>query len=300
MAVVKGDYPHTVTPVAVSGETYKSREDLKAAALAEFGLSAMATHGTKPGGLDSGVALREFKDQSSDRYSTQESNFEDHVLDTHWLLLDVCKDLGAKAPEVIRQGRFGSRKMKWAHVDMGDLKVQLYAASNLPRTPAGRMQFVIELAQAGVISQDSSRRLLQHPDLEGELSLYGASLESIEQAFDEIAEGSVVMPEPFQNLAMAAWRGQAEYLKWEGDGAPEDKLELLRQFVVTAAWMKSGGASAANMNAQTSDTAATGGAMGAPPMPGQGMPPLPEGNPANAPAVSAFSPQAMQLIAGAR
>jgi hypothetical protein len=44
------------------------------------------------------------------------------------------------------------------------------------------------------------------------------------------------MPEPFSNHEMCVWRGQREYLKWRDDGAPEDILENLRQYVVTASW----------------------------------------------------------------
>jgi hypothetical protein len=168
------------------------------------------------------------------------------------------------------------------------------------------MQFVIELAQAGVISTDVSTRLLQHPDLEGELSLYTAAIESVEESLDEIAEGKVVMPEPFGNLDMMVWRGQREYLKWAGDGAPEDRLELLRQFVVQAAWMKSGGAAAANPAAAAPNAMPMPGAMpGAPPMglpgmppPGAPMPQLMQQQPGAGTPQAAFSPQAMQLMAG--
>lgn len=296
MAVCKGDYPHTVTPNAVSPETYQSRVDLKASGSQEFGLSPMATHGTKPAGLDSGIALREFKDQTSDRYSPQEKDFEDLVLQVTGLVLLVCKRLGDKAPTMIRQGRFGKRRLRWKDVDMGDVKVQLYAASNLPRTPAGRMQFVIELAQAGVISQDSARRLMEHPDVESELSLYTAALESAEGCFDDIALGHRVTVEPFMNFAMCAWRGQMEYLKWQRSGnCPEAKLEALRTFVVTAAWMKS---QASNANAAPQPGALPGaqpmaGAAGPPP---GAMPPLP--GPDMSTPTAALAPTAMNLVAG--
>jgi hypothetical protein len=91
---------------------------------------------------------------------------------------------------------------------MGDAEGAARAASNLGRTPSGRIQFVIELAQAGIISTDSTRRLLKHPDLESELSLYTAALENVEHCLDEIADGRTVMPEPMMNLDMAVWRGQ--------------------------------------------------------------------------------------------
>jgi hypothetical protein len=151
---------------------------------------------------------------------------------------------------------------------MGDAKVSIAAASNLSRTPAGRTQLVLELAQAGIVSTDSARRLISHPDAERELSLYTAAIENIEKCFDEIADGNVVMPEPYTNLKLAVWRGQQQYLIWRDDGAPESVLEDLRQFIVVAADRLAPPEMAANDNAamrQPADNAApTRSAMAAP------------------------------------
>jgi hypothetical protein len=290
IGVIKGDYPVTPNPPLVSGETYQSRVDLKNSASEEFGQSRMATHGTKPAGLDSGAALREFKDQTTQRYATQEKDFETLVSDTITLVLWVCKGLGDKAPVITRRSRFGMKKLRWKDVDLRDAKVQIQMSSGLSRTPAGRMQTVIEFAQAGIISTDVARRLMQHPDLEAELSLYTSALEDVENCLDEIADGHPVMPEPFQNLAMIAWRGQNEYLKWKRNGAPERILELLRDFIVQAAWMKSmadGGGAAAG---------AVPGAMPGDPMQAQ-MPPMPGTDPGVGAPAAAFAPQAMALRA---
>jgi hypothetical protein len=291
VAVVKGDYPHTVAPVAVSPETYQSRLQLRDAASEEFGQSRLATHAAKPAGLDSAVALREYRDQSSQRFALQEAAFEQLVLDTIWLVLWACKKLGAKAPMMMRHSRFGTRRIRWSDVDMGDMRVQLAAASNLNRTPAGRMQMVMEFAQAGIISPDAVKRLINHPDLESEMSLYNAALESVEHALDAIADDSAVMPEPFMNLKMCVWRGQQEYLKWQNDGAPEETLEMLRQFVVQAAWMDAARtAPAANQN--IAPDAVAGGA-GDP----NAMPPMPTTEPVGGQPTAALAAQAMQLRA---
>jgi hypothetical protein len=291
IGVVKGDWPHTPNPPLVSAETYQSRMDLKESAQREFGQTSMAVHGAKPAGLDSGAALREFKDQTTTRYASQEEDFERLVLKTITLILWVCKKLGAKAPMMQRRSRFGARKLRWQDVDLGEIKVQIQAASTLNRTPAGRMQMVIEFAQAGIISTDQARRLMGHPDIESELSLYTAALEAVEHDLDELADGRVVMPEPFHNHEMCVWRGQREYLKWRDDGAPEEILEGLRQYIVTAAWfIDQKNQSAANANA----------AMGAP-MPGPAdvatAPPPGMADPAMTQPAAAFADQAMQLQA---
>jgi hypothetical protein len=287
--VYRADKPETVQHQAVSGETYANKKDLKSAAQEEFGQSSMVTHGAKPAGLDSGIALREFKDQTTQRYASQEQGFEYLVLWTNYLLIDVCKELGAKAPTVTRRTRFGTTKMRWQDVNLGDVRVQMQAASNLNKTPAGRLQLTIEFAQAGIISTDQARRLMQHPDLESELSLYTAALEDVEHSLDAIADGKVVMPEPFTNLAMAVWRGQNEYLKWSNDGAPEEVLETLRQYVVQSAFLLSQ-KDAANGNAAGAPGADAG-------IPAGATPPIPTEAPTGAPPQAAFSNQAMALRA---
>lgn len=298
IAVVRGDIPVTVHQPIVNKETYQSRDQLKESAFQEFGVSMLAAQSRKPAGLDSGVALREYKDSTTQRFAMQEAGFERLMLDCVVLALDVCKDLGANAPAMMRRSKFGARKISWASVEMKDVKVQIAAASTLSQTPAGRMQTVLEWAQAGVVSQDEARRLMQHPDLERAMSIYTAALEAVEHALEEIEDGASLMPEPFDNLQMIVWRGQMEYLRIRDEGAPETILEALRQYVVQAAWVMS------QKNAPANDQAAAGaGAMpaaapGAMPGPGpDSMPALPGGPPANSPAVAALSPQAMQLRA---
>lgn len=242
VVVYKDEIPKTIIPPAVSGETYQSRSDLKTSAFEEFGQSRMAAQSSKPTGLDSGVALREYRDQTTQRFATQEKGFEQFFLDTLYLVIDCAKDLGSDAPTIVRKSRHGPKKIPWRKVDMGEVKVQLVAASNLSRTPAGRLQMTMEAAQAGIISQESARRMMMpHSplDLEQELSLYNAAVECLERSFEAILDGEEgVVPEPYMNLKLAVWRGQATLLNAEDDGAPEDILEGMRQFVVQAAWLQ--------------------------------------------------------------
>ncbi len=302
VAVYKSDLPVTQFAPAVSNETYQSRRDLKESMNNEFGHSSMSTHGAQPAGLESGEAVRQWRETTEVRFATQEKSFEQLNLDTDILILDKCKDLGAKAPVILRQTRFGTKEIKWGKVNIDDLRMQIQAASTLPRTPAGRSQLITEWAQAGVISTDEFRRLSGHPDLEKELSLYTAAIEAIEECIEEIAEGGVVVPEPYDNLKLAAYRAQQTYLIWRKiPKVPQEVLENLRQYIVIALHMeKMKAGPAANANA------------GAPPMPGEmpmdpamagadpGMMPPEMGAPMpTGPApVAALAPQAMQLRAG--
>lgn len=294
MQVIRGAPPVTVPAPQVNGEIYQSRIDLKNAAFEESGVSRMTAQAAKPGGLDSGVALREYKDQTTQRFAIQEKAFERLKLDTVLAIIARAKQLGSKAPPVQRRSKFGAKRIEWSKVDMGDAKVSIAVASTISRTPAGRMQTVLEWAQAGVVSMDEARRLMQHPDIERSLSIYTEALDNIEEMFERIEDGEILMPEPYQNLKMLVWRGQMEYMKISGEGAPEEILEALRQCIVQAAYILSGGsqpaAGAMPMGAQP------GGAAPGPTGPPQDM--AAAAMPAAAPGVAAFSPQAMQLVAG--
>lgn len=235
IAAYKADVPKTVIPPAVSPETYARQGAVRESAFEEFGVSRLAATAKKPSGLDSGIALREYRDMTTQRFAQQEKAFERFFLDLTWLALDVAKDLGARAPEIMTRTRFGRSKIPWSKISMLDLRVQIAAASTISRTPAGRMQMVLEWAQAGVVTQDEARRLLRHPDLERAMSLYTAALEDIERCIEEVLDGGWLVPEPYQHLRMGVWRFQAAYLKARGDGAPEEILELLRQWIVQAA-----------------------------------------------------------------
>ena len=239
IAVYKTEIPKTVDHQAVGPETYQSRMDIKASAAEETGTNSSMQSGGVPAGIESGVGVREVRTTRTQRFSIQEKAFEAFWLDTVWLILDCCKDLGDKAPDILKVSKYGARKIKWSQVDMGDLRIEMAAASTLGDTPAGRQQRVVELAQAGVITLDESRQLMDHPDIEGVMSMYNAMLESAEYTIERILDGDIVAPSPFQNLDATIKLMQKEYLRISVDpkdgGAPEEILEALADFMSQAA-----------------------------------------------------------------
>lgn len=271
LGVYRGQRPYTDAPTAISPDIFNRSTELRQLASFESGVNQMAAHGTKPGGIDSGAGLREYRDQSTQRWASQARKFERFVLEVHLRSLECAKDLGEKAPVMARKTRWGKRYIKWREVEPVWLKVAIAAASALPSSPAGRAQLAMELGQSGIVSKDSARRMMQHADTDYELSLYTASVERIEELLEEALDGEVVIPDPYMNLDIAVWRGTAKIQLSSSDGAPDDVLDVLRQFVDTAAWMKNGqSAPAANVNAGAMPGALPGGMPGA--LPGGPMP----------------------------
>ncbi len=237
VAAYKTEVPTTIIPPAVSPDVRARHQDLRESSSHESGVSRMAAHAAKPAGLDSGAALREYRDATTERFAQQEKRNESFYLLAILRLLECAKELGSKAPEIVRRSKFGAKKLDWKSVDMGEARVQIAAASQLSKTPAGRLQLALEWAQAGVISQDEARRLMRHPDTERAMSLYTAALEHIERVLQDGLDGEPITPEPYMHLKMAVWRGQMQLQLASDDGAPENILENIRQFVDVASWM---------------------------------------------------------------
>lgn len=266
IGVYKVAKPDTVTPQAVSPETFKHLADTKASAFEESGVSRLAASAMKPAGIDSGVGLREYRDQTTQRFAVQESSYEQFFLDIVCLVVSCAKDLGKNAPVVMRRAQHGKKKIKWANVDMGEVKVMIQASSQLAKTPAGRMQFGAELVERGLMTADEYRSVLLQPDVDGVLSLYTAAYDNVERCIEEILDGEIMVPEPYQNLQMIVWRGTHHYFRAQEEGAPEEILENLRTYITQAAHIQ------AKALPPTAPVGAAAAPALAPSLPGMGAP----------------------------
>jgi hypothetical protein len=237
IAVYKNAVPVTVDHQAVGAETYQDVPRIKQSASDQTGINRDMQSGGVPAGIESGAGVREVRQTRTATFSIQEKAFENFWLDTLWLVLQMCKKLGGtKAPPILNVAKYGNKRIKWSEVDMNDVRIEMFAASTLGDTPAGRQQRVVELAQAGVITLDESRQLMEHPDISTVLSMYNAAWEDAEETIERILDGEFVVPEPYQNLQMLVWHGQQRYLLIKNDPTcPEEILENLSDFVAIAA-----------------------------------------------------------------
>jgi len=288
IATYKVAIPVTVDHQAVGKETYDDRDNIPRRAAAETGVDQPMQSGNVPSGIESGVGVREVRKTRTQRFSLQENAFEDLWLKTLWLILDACRDLGGtKAPDIVKVTKYGRKRIKWSEVDMDDLKIEMMAASTLGDTPAGRQQRLVELAQAGVITLDESRQLMDHPDIERKLSLYNAMMEHGEYLIERIENGEYLVPSPFENLDVVLKMMHQEYLRIDvgedNGGAPEEILEALSDFMAL-------GAAILNPPPPPQAPATPGGVPGVPqgPVPPQPMPGMPA--PQMAAAGPAFAP----------
>lgn len=206
------------------------------------GVSQLSAQSNKPSGLNSGKALRIYNDLESERFLDVAKRYEQGFLDAAAIMIEYAKELDLEYKseggyEVMVHGRNSVRKLKWQDVNLKEDQyvMKMYPASALSSSPAGRLQEVQELMEAGLVGRDEGLKLLDMPDLENFYTMSTAALADIEKQIDMIIQDSKYQtPEPFQDLEQGIKRFQAAYLHYKAQGAPDSKLELLRRWMSDA------------------------------------------------------------------
>jgi len=231
-----GTAPVIQPSTAIPAEVYTHLENLYNKAYQITGISMLAATSKKPSGLDSGVALREYQDIETERFMLTAMRYEKMFLDLAKILVDLSRDLYESNPDLsvkVKGSKF-IETIKWSDVDMEDDKfmMRVFPVSMLPTSPQGRLQKVQELIQSGFISKEDGLALLDYPDLDSVMNLELAARNDAMMVLSKIMEtGEYIAPEPFMNLQLTLKLAQSYYLKSKVNSAPEDKLQLLRDFI---------------------------------------------------------------------
>jgi hypothetical protein len=232
----QGSQPTFLTAPAMPGEVYSHLDRLVNKAYEITGISQLSASSKKPGGLDSGVAIREFQDIESERFILVGQRWEQLFLDVASIAIELSKALYEINPQlnVTIATRSVMEKIKWKDVDMDQDKyvMRCFPTSILPTTPAGRLQAVQEMIQAGFVSKEEGMNLLDFPDLERANSINNAAVDDVMSILEKIVdEGEYTTPEPYFDLKLCIRLAQGMYLRSRNNAVPEERLELLRRFI---------------------------------------------------------------------
>lgn len=231
----RGTKPQYEVAPCVPAEIYAQLQRLVDYAYQQSGISALAAASQKPAGLNAAVALREYDDLQSDRFAALVKRFDAVFIDFAYQAIDLAREIAERdgSYQTIYPNKDGTREIDLPEAKLLDnpFVIQCFDASALPRDPAGRMQKVTEMMQAGMIDVKEGRRLLDFPDLQQNEKLDNASEERILQILDEIVEkGKYTPPDPFMNLTLAFKLSQDYYNLYVPAKLEESKAEKLRTF----------------------------------------------------------------------
>ena len=236
--------PVFATAPAVSPELYNERQWHTQNAFEEVGVSQLAVQAQKPAGLNSGRALRVFADHQSKRFLRWQQDYEQAHVDLARMAVAEMRDIAdSDADTKVRfKASGGYDLIDWKDVELpdDDLQIDVYPTGLLPNTPAGRLQTLDEMAQSGLADKlgmgpEVIAKLIDFPDLKAATRQFTAPSELVEQTLSRMLDdGEYVSPEPYWNLSACVQLGALALQSAQLDGAPEDRLELLRQFISDA------------------------------------------------------------------
>lgn len=231
----RGTKPEYVVAPCNAPELYAERDKLIAYGYQQTGVSALQASSQKPQGLDSGEAIRTYDDISTDRFATLSRRYDNLFIDLAYQIIDAAKDIAVEqgSYQTVYPNKNGTREIELPYVELEDdpFIIQCFTQSSLPKDPAGRLAKITEMVQAGMITIQEGRRLLDYPDLEQIEKLANAAEERIFQVLDLIIEeGEYTPPDPFMNLDLAT-QLTTQYVNLYGQAKlEEEKLDMLRQF----------------------------------------------------------------------
>lgn len=224
---------------AVPAELFTQLDRLYQRAFEIIGISQLSAQSAKPSGLNSGKAMRTYSEIETERFLACAKRYEQAFLDATEIMLDYAKDIAeeTKNYSVKVPGASFMSTIEWKDVDMDEDKymMQIFPTSALSSTPSARLAEVQELMQAGLVSKEDGMKLLDFPDLKAYYNMTNSGVEDIERQIELMVDkGEYQTPEPFQNLAYGVKKMQQAYLMYRSQGAPEDTLELFRQWMSDA------------------------------------------------------------------
>lgn len=264
-----GVKPEAITWPAVSAELYNERDRLVRSCFEFFGIPRLFSQGALPGGakLDSSLALREYSAINQDRFANLSQRYENVHLDAARLIVRLRGTSGGKV-RVTNPGK-GTRELDWGEIleafEEKSYDLTLEASSVLNQTPAARQDTIREWLQAQVITPEEFRLLLQHPDIEHQISLTVAASKDIDGVINELTHGRYEEPNPYQDLVQGVNRVSLALLDARRRNAPEKVLQLFRDWIESAR-------SILEMGAPASPPPAAPPGMGAGPMGPNGLP----------------------------
>ena len=232
--------PPTYAPLGgIPPELFSHLDRLYQRAYEISGVSQLAAQSLKPAGLDSGKALREFNDLETERFMAVARSYEKVFIDAAEIMIDMARDLytsDGKFTVKAKDGKF-VETISWGDVDMDAAKymMEVFPTSALSSTPSARLADVQDLLAAGFLSKEDALKLLDFPDLEASMNLLNADATNLEKIIETMMDkGEYFPPEPYQNLENLIRKVQQAYLMYKVQGAPQDRLELLRQYMEDA------------------------------------------------------------------
>jgi hypothetical protein len=232
----RGTKPSYEVAPCVPEELYAQLERLIKFGYQQEGVSSLGAGGSKPAGLNSGEAIRNYDDLMTDRFAALEADYHQAYIDLSYLIIDKAIDIAHEqgSYQTVWPNQNGNKEINLPDIKKlkdNPFQIQCMDTSSLPKDPAGRIATITERMQAGIYTQQQGLSLMQSLDLVQQDQLMTASEKRIRKILDEIIEeGKYTPPDPFMDLVLAENLVKQYYNLYACYKLEEEKQQMLRDF----------------------------------------------------------------------
>lgn len=231
--------PTFMAPQAVDPAVYEHLKWWIESSYGEVGISMTSAAGTKQPGVDSAIAMRTMVDIESSRFVQVSKNWEKFFVNCAETVIKIGKRVYEtnKNFSVTYMDKKSKilKEIPWKSIDPDEdmFVIQCDTISGFTNSAAGRIQTVTEFISNGWFSRERGLELLgMDPDLDGEIQLQTSSLRLCEKRLSQmVEEGIYNHPEKYMDLQLALNVSERMYNQLVLDECPEERLQLVRQWI---------------------------------------------------------------------
>lgn len=227
---------YVYAPTSVPNELFRRIDDVTRWAEKQIGLSELSIGAIRPKGIDHAPGLQHLADTESLRHTPDFRAWEEFHLEAARIIVDCFRMLdryGDAPVEVLWGSSKQLARIRWRDVDLhaDRYHLRVWPTNLLPQTPAARKSFVLDLLNAGLLSQQQAMQALDYPDIEALLGDTTARLEAIERRIAKARNGDdYAAPDPYLHLELAAQTALDAINRMDADGEDEEKIDRVRQW----------------------------------------------------------------------
>ena len=203
-----------------------------------------ATSTNQLGPNASGEAIRELVDIETSRFSQVSTMWEDNFKQIANVIVGLTTEQAKSNPE-LKITYIDKRKRAFEYnfkdVQLDSFTIGCDVVSKAPDKIAGRVQTVNDYVERNWITPERAMEMDNlDPDLQEEVRVQTSSLNLCEQRLSEMVEfGTAYLPEPYMlNLPEVQKLSQGIYNMLVADGCPEDRLQLVRNWILALVNLK--------------------------------------------------------------
>lgn len=198
------------------------------------GINEQSAVGTRPQGLNSAPAQREWNEIRQDRLSIVALDYQQAHVDAATQLLEIVRKMDDYTICIRDPNGKWFKRVKAADLNLedDDMVIVKYPISALPSTPTGKLAAAADLLQMGAIDRDDFKELVQLPDLKAKLDIVLQSRRAVEKIIARmLRDKQFVQPTERFDLNYALKYATAQWLGGIADDMPDDQLTLLNDWI---------------------------------------------------------------------